>query len=98
MRWMIQFLLRRSNRMTRALRRMRMARRSLELDSGLVTMGCRSLVRTGLDMVIKDIVVLRLRGAVVSCWFGKIRDRLVRTRSEERRVGKECRSRWSPYH
>ena len=29
------------------------------------------------------------------------RDRLVsfvRSRSEERRVGKECRSRWSPYH
>ena len=26
-------------------------------------------------------------------WLG--RDRL---RSEERRVGKECRSRWSPYH
>src|SRR2546426_241692 len=25
-------------------------------------------------------------------------DRLIRTRSEERRVGKECRSRWSPYH
>src|ERR1041385_1183344 len=24
--------------------------------------------------------------------------RLVRLRSEERRVGKECRSRWSPYH
>ena len=23
---------------------------------------------------------------------------LQRTRSEERRVGKECRSRWSPYH
>ena len=23
---------------------------------------------------------------------------LVRKRSEERRVGKECRSRWSPYH
>ena len=22
----------------------------------------------------------------------------VSTRSEERRVGKECRSRWSPYH
>src|SRR3990167_1136868 len=22
----------------------------------------------------------------------------IRTRSEERRVGKECRSRWSPYH
>ena len=26
---------------------------------------------------------------------GKITDML---RSEERRVGKECRSRWSPYH
>src|ERR1017187_7373407 len=39
--------------------------------------------------------------------FGKLalRDRIrfepmkqVRYRSEERRVGKECRSRWSPYH
>ena len=25
-------------------------------------------------------------------------ERACRTRSEERRVGKECRSRWSPYH
>ena len=25
-------------------------------------------------------------------------DNLVGIRSEERRVGKECRSRWSPYH
>ena len=24
--------------------------------------------------------------------------RLIKARSEERRVGKECRSRWSPYH
>ena len=24
--------------------------------------------------------------------------KLARSRSEERRVGKECRSRWSPYH
>ena len=24
--------------------------------------------------------------------------KLARQRSEERRVGKECRSRWSPYH
>src|SRR2546430_17718650 len=24
--------------------------------------------------------------------------RIVQNRSEERRVGKECRSRWSPYH
>ena len=26
------------------------------------------------------------------------KDTLERVRSEERRVGKECRSRWSPYH
>src|SRR5258708_17672722 len=29
-------------------------------------------------------------------WFSKIGIRCFR--SEERRVGKECRSRWSPYH
>ena len=27
-----------------------------------------------------------------------LNDPLIVTRSEERRVGKECRSRWSPYH
>ena len=31
------------------------------------------------------------------CLCGKYK-RLKRARSEERRVGKECRSRWSPYH
>ena len=30
----------------------------------------------------------KLQGKVVKDWM----------RSEERRVGKECRSRWSPYH
>ena len=30
------------------------------------------------------------------CYFGAAYEFL--TRSEERRVGKECRSRWSPYH
>ena len=32
---------------------------------------------------------------------GKVQHQIVSdspTRSEERRVGKECRSRWSPYH
>ena len=34
-----------------------------------------------------------------SIWLRVIqRSELVRSRSEERRVGKECRSRWSPYH
>ena len=30
--------------------------------------------------------------------FKTIEDLKKATRSEERRVGKECRSRWSPYH
>src|SRR2546427_2270607 len=32
-------------------------------------------------------------GDAAAAWRGRERDR-----SEERRVGKECRSRWSPYH
>src|SRR5258708_35723967 len=34
-------------------------------------------------------IVQRIWNASGNCWL---------TRSEERRVGKECRSRWSPYH
>src|SRR3712207_9193567 len=33
-----------------------------------------------------------------SIWQGQFAWRAHHTRSEERRVGKECRSRWSPYH
>ena len=36
-----------------------------------------------------DLVVANLEGVLLSSSL---------TRSEERRVGKECRSRWSPYH
>src|SRR5260370_20182158 len=31
-------------------------------------------------------------------FFSADKDFKIRQRSEERRVGKECRSRWSPYH
>ena len=35
----------------------------------------------------------------ISIWYGyKLATYLTSIRSEERRVGKECRSRWSPYH
>ena len=33
-----------------------------------------------------------------SIYFQSLLERLPESRSEERRVGKECRSRWSPYH
>ena len=31
-------------------------------------------------------------------WGMELREIVEKHRSEERRVGKECRSRWSPYH
>ena len=31
-------------------------------------------------------------------WLNVPMERIMGNRSEERRVGKECRSRWSPYH
>jgi len=33
-----------------------------------------------------------------SVTYAQLALRIRRLRSEERRVGKECRSRWSPYH
>ena len=46
----------------------------------------------------EDIVVFTVRGA--SNFFVEffLYDAQADMRSEERRVGKECRSRWSPYH
>ena len=40
----------------------------------------------------------KIRIAITSKNKGKSGGARVITRSEERRVGKECRSRWSPYH
>ena len=37
-------------------------------------------------------------GNVTRSMFAEISHRHASSRSEERRVGKECRSRWSPYH
>ena len=41
-----------------------------------------------------EVSIVGLHGALKS----EIGLRNLRRRSEERRVGKECRSRWSPYH
>ena len=41
------------------------------------------------DKAVKEII--KCKSKVIICGVGK-------SRSEERRVGKECRSRWSPYH
>ena len=45
----------------------------------------------------------RIKGVLVDIGYGlcdnpEDADLILFNRSEERRVGKECRSRWSPYH
>ena len=44
-----------------------------------------------------EVVSIRLQAAG-KLVYGSPFELSVVTRSEERRVGKECRSRWSPYH
>ena len=51
--------------------------------------------KEGHDIQVKNNT--RLKGAVIDSQAEKEKNRIT-TRSEERRVGKECRSRWSPYH
>ena len=44
------------------------------------------------------VVVTILVGALAASMLLNAKMADTRSRSEERRVGKECRSRWSPYH
>src|SRR3712207_7708382 len=63
-------------------------------DEGLVQLAKEELQRLGLvdaDQVEQGFVVRMPKAYPVY-------DEDYRARSEERRVGKECRSRWSPYH
>ena len=46
-------------------------------------------------LVLLALIAVNARMGAVS---PRIRNPEVEGRSEERRVGKECRSRWSPYH
>src|SRR3989440_7610716 len=59
------------------------------------------------DELLDRLDAVHARGLAVVCLAGghdlpvgrnQVETKLARRRSEERRVGKECRSRWSPYH
>ena len=64
----------------------------LEFDqSPYVTNSIRGLIAEGLLGAV-------LTGLMVLIFLRDWRSALIVVRSEERRVGKECRSRWSPYH
>ena len=47
------------------------------------------------DIEVEDVVIQKLEKINPATYIGKGK---IEERSEERRVGKECRSRWSPYH
>ena len=56
-------------------------------------------VRKGETVDVKTLVSHIMETGLRKDASGKLIPRMIiNTRSEERRVGKECRSRWSPYH
>ena len=71
------------------------------IDGGYITESCyRNWVNRGRIKVVR-----RGGGAAGNCALVALNslpteclERVKEDRSEERRVGKECRSRWSPYH
>ena len=62
------------------------------IDAGKTTLTERILYYTGVNYQIGD----THEGTATMDWMEQEQERGIR--SEERRVGKECRSRWSPYH
>ena len=65
------------------------------LDEGIDTWATgQALESEGMRWNLADLVPVGLRGVLGPFLRSSLRDE----RSEERRVGKECRSRWSPYH
>ena len=50
----------------------------------------------------KPLHIFAVAAVITNPWSGKfiedLKPEIHAYRSEERRVGKECRSRWSPYH
>ena len=62
-------------------------------DAGYVLLGG---LATHNDVLASRACFERALPLAQACW--EVGAPQIRTRSEERRVGKECRSRWSPYH
>src|SRR5476651_2796468 len=60
--------------------------------------GIRGIGVTGVQTCALPISQATADAATRAAEASVISDNFARARSEERRVGKECRSRWSPYH
>ena len=73
--------------------------REISLRSGAAVL--KALSSAGYEAIAIDAgkdLFTRLRAESVERVFIALHGGLGENRSEERRVGKECRSRWSPYH
>src|SRR3989442_10624279 len=69
----------------------------LSLWPVLVGLGCFVAAGGGIPGLQKSVAGV-VSGVVWALLYAAVSRALGRQRSEERRVGKECRSRWSPYH
>src|SRR3989475_9269768 len=74
------------------------ARRTTMSGEGLVVIGTLGLARLAARGWAPDLVGGLTLGADPVAYAVAAAARAQGMRSEERRVGKECRSRWSPYH
>ena len=55
-------------------------------------------IRTGRKVAVLEVNETELLRAMYEASYNENIYAVILDRSEERRVGKECRSRWSPYH
>src|ERR1035437_2293010 len=70
-----------------------------DVERGEAEPSRRELIIIALALDADPVEALELGGYLgTPAWARRVEDKLDRVRSEERRVGKECRSRWSPYH
>ena len=79
---------------------MTMTQKILAAHAGLDKVEAGQLIEADLDLVLGNditspVAIHEMDKMTVKTVFDKDK---IALRSEERRVGKECRSRWSPYH
>src|SRR3712207_9106711 len=68
--------------------------RALQIGSGIISLTLSILLLIAVEYSVLTVTTIILLLSITLLTIGVERV----ARSEERRVGKECRSRWSPYH
>ena len=73
----------------------------ISFDESYREMGLRSNVAGNIKIDTKEHIdrkILRFMGDAAAYAYIAMKEAIANYETEERRVGKECRSRWSPYH